>query len=265
MAAQENAPGGSREQAAAIGDMRKNSGQAIVLTGASGGIGKAIALRLARKGAKLYLIGRNQEALECLAKETSRTASHITWYQADLSKEKDLNQLERKLKAELNHIDGLIHCAGALTLGRLEHSAVNDLDVQYCINVRAPYALTKSLLPLLKSCRGQIVFMNSSIWQQARSGISQYASTKYALKAITDSLRDEVNSDGIRVLSVFLGRTATVMQEAAHKEEGLPYHPAMLIHPVDVATIVHDILALPRTSEITDIHIRPMKKAAAGR
>ena len=243
--------------------MRKHSQQVAVITGASGGIGKALALRLAKKGAHLCLIGRNQRALQSLASHAAKTASCIKCYQTDLSKDKDLTKLKKAIKANLDHIDVLIHCAGVLTLGRVEDSSVKDLDEQYRINVRAPYVLTKALLPLMKSCKGQIVFINSSIWQQARAGISQYASTKYALKAITDSLRDEVNVDGIRVLSVYLGRTATPMQEAVHRKECLSYQPDNLIQPVDVATTVLNILTLPRTLEVTDIHIRPMKKAPA--
>jgi len=241
--------------------MRKNPQMVAVITGASGGIGKAIALQLAMQGANLYLIGRNQETLQSLARETGKTTSQIKCYQADLTKDKDLTALEDTLKTNLDHIDVLIHCAGALMLGRMEDSPGNDLDEQYRINVRAPYALTKAVLPLMKSCKGQMVFINSSIWQQARAGIGQYASTKYALKAIADSVRDEVNADGVRVLSVYLGRTATPMQEVVHNKEGLPYHPEHLIQPDDVATTVLNILSLPRTSEVTDIHMRPMKKA----
>ncbi|MDR4495751.1 MAG: SDR family NAD(P)-dependent oxidoreductase [Nitrospirales bacterium] len=245
--------------------MKEPSRKIVVMTGASGGIGKALALRFSEEGVSLHLIGRNRGSLELLGVPPSPPSSSMHYYQSDLTKDKDLIALEETLKTNLDHIDVLIHCAGALILGRMENSLVNDLDEQYRINVRAPYALTKALLPLMKSSKGQIVFINSSIWQQARAGISQYASTKYALKAIADSVRDEVNADGIRVLSVYLGRTATPMQEVVHNKEGLSYHPEYLIQPDDVATIVFNILTLPRTSEVTDIHIRPMKKAPVGR
>lgn len=245
--------------------MRAFSQQSAVITGATGGIGKAVALRLAEKGVNLHLIGRNRQSLRSLAAKAKKTDSQIHVYQSDLTKDTDLKALVWKLKAHLDQVDILIHSAGALTLGRMEDLSVQDLDEQYRTNVRAPFVLTKALLPLIQSCKGQIVFMNSSIWQQARAGIGQYAATKYALKAITDSLRAEVNADGIRVLSVYLGRTATPMQEAVHAEEGLPYHPENLIQPNDVATTVLNILRLPRTSEVTDIHIRPLKKAPASR
>lgn len=79
------------------------------------------------------------------------------------------------------------------------------------------------------------MFINSSVGIVARGGIGPYAATKHALKAIADSLRDEVNKDGIRVLSIFLGRTATPMQEEVHRLEGKPYRPERLLQPEDVA------------------------------
>ena len=245
--------------------MKHEPSPIVVITGASGGIGQALSLQFLDEGANLYMVGRSEPSLNLSGRHAQCPSSQMHWRQADLTDEEDLCELERKLKADLDHIDILIHCAGILTLGRIEDASVSDLDDQYRTNVRAPYSLTKGLLPLLKACEGQIVFLNSSIWQHARAGISQYAASKYALKAITDSLREEVNADGIRVLSVYLGRTATPMQKIVHAEEGRPYHPEHLIQPDDVAATILHILKLPRTLEVTDIHIRPMKKASSGR
>jgi NADP-dependent 3-hydroxy acid dehydrogenase YdfG len=91
--------------------------------------------------------------------------------------------------------------------------------------------------------------------------IGQYAATKHALRAVADSLRAEVNPAGVRVLSVFLGRTATPMQATVHQMEGRAYRPELLIQPQDVATLVLNTLSLPRTAEVTDIHLRPMIKS----
>jgi NADP-dependent 3-hydroxy acid dehydrogenase YdfG len=103
--------------------------------------------------------------------------------------------------------------------------------------------------------------MNSSVGVQARRGVGQYAATKHALRAVADSLREEINDRGVRVLSVFLGRTASRMQEAIHQKEGRPYRPETLLQPSDVASMVIAALTLPRTAEVTDIHIRPMSKS----
>jgi short-subunit dehydrogenase len=134
------------------------------------------------------------------------------------------------------------------------------LDQQFGVNVRGPYALTQAFLPLLRSSRGQIVFINSTAGLSAGPNVGQYAATKHALKAITDSLREEVNPDGIRVLSIFNGRTATPMQAAVHVAEGRDYCPEKLIQPDDVASVVVHALSLPKTAEITDVQMRPFAK-----
>ena len=95
----------------------------------------------------------------------------------------------------------------------------------------------------------------------ARANVGQYAATKHALKAVADSLRDEVNSDGVRVLSIFAGRTATPMQETIYRLENKAYDAQLLLQPEDIASVVIHALTLPRTAEATDIHIRPLVKS----
>jgi NADP-dependent 3-hydroxy acid dehydrogenase YdfG len=103
-----------------------------------------------------------------------------------------------------------------------------------------------------------VVFINSTAGLVARAGVAQYAATKHALRAMADSLREEVNADGVRVLSVFLGRTATPLQAALHEREGRRYRPERLVQPADVASLVVHALTLPRTAEVTDLTIRPL-------
>jgi NADP-dependent 3-hydroxy acid dehydrogenase YdfG len=93
----------------------------------------------------------------------------------------------------------------------------------------------------------------------AKPQFAQYDSTKHALRALADSLRAELNSEGIRALSVYLGRAATEMQARLHEEDRKAYRPELLLQP-DVASIVLTALSLPRTAELTDIHIRPLIK-----
>lgn len=113
---------------------------------------------------------------------------------------------------------------------------------------------------MIKSGNGQIVFINSSVGLKAGANVSQYSATKYALNAVADSLREEVNICGIRVLSVFPGRTATPMQEFIHKMQSNTYQPERLLQPSDVAKVVINALSLPRSAEVTNISIRPMIK-----
>jgi NADP-dependent 3-hydroxy acid dehydrogenase YdfG len=228
--------------------------QIAVVTGASSGIGKAIALALGAQGATLCLLGRNVNKLRIAAPRAVK-------FTVDLSKEDEVRDVTVKLQRDLGGADILVHSAGVFVSERVDAASPADFDLQYHVNVRAPYVLTQALLPMLRQRRGQLVFINSSVVRnKPRADITQYAATKAAMKAMADSLRDEVNRDGVRVLSVFVGRTATPMQAAIHETEGKEYRPERLLQPEDIASVVVNALCLPRTAEVTEIDVRPMQK-----
>jgi NADP-dependent 3-hydroxy acid dehydrogenase YdfG len=234
--------------------------QTAVVTGASSGIGAAIALCLSEEGAKLHLIGRNSGALDAVAQLAKRNSPRVYTYRADLNIDTDLAKLQADLQRDCDRIDILVHSAGLIALGPLESASLDDFDRQFRTNVRAPYALTQALLPMLRAQQGSVVFINSSAGINTRANISQYSATKHALKAVADSFRAEVNPDGIRVLTVYPGRTASPQQAAIHEAEGKTYSPELLMQPEDVARIIVDALKVNRTAEVTDISIRPMRK-----
>jgi short-subunit dehydrogenase len=234
--------------------------QVAVVTGASSGIGRAIASGLAAKGATLCLIGRSIEELKNFSASLKIGSTRIQLCRVDLGLDDDIEELKKNIEENLGRVDILVHSAGALSLGPIESVPISDFDWHYRINVRAPSLLTQALLPMLKMQKGQIVFMNSKVGLNSKANYSQYAATKHALRAFADSLREEVNEMGIRVLSVFSGSTATPMQEKIFNWEGKDYAPNRLMKPQDVAEIVIHTLSLPRTAEVTDIIIRPMAK-----
>ena len=240
--------------------------QTVVITGASSGIGQTIALDLGSKGAALCLVGRDLESMRKVAARIPVNGSHplppvVKCYQADLSSASEMQRVASQLVNDHARVDILVHSAGAISQGRVESSPVEELDRQYQTNLRAPYVLTQALLPALKAARGQIVFINSTVGHTARAEVSQYAATKHGLSALASSLRDEINGDGIRVLNVFLGRTATPMQAAVFASEGRVYQPERLIQPEDVSAVVLNALSLPRTAEVTEIRMRPLLKS----
>jgi PAS domain S-box-containing protein len=157
-------------------------------------------------------------------------------------------------------LDYFIYSAGVIALDPLENASVEDFDRQFATNVRGCFVLTKEMLPLLRSSLGQVLLINSTAGIRATGNAGQYAVTKHGLRAFADSLREEVNDSGIRVQSVFLGRTATPMQEAIHQMEGKEYAPDHLIQPYEVAELLVNILGLVQSAEVTDISIRPMRK-----
>lgn len=242
------------------------SGQLAVVTGASRGIGAAIALALAAAGARLCLVGRDEAALLAVAQQAGGSregAGQHLCLRADLADEADVERLATTLQRELPSVDVLVHAAGVLHRAPLADAPAAQFDAQYRINVRAPFELTQRLLSQLKAARGQVVFVNSSAGLVAHASVVQYAATKHALKAIADGLREEVNADGVRVLSLYVGRTATRMQADLHAMEGKAYDPGTLIQPEDVAALTLQVLSLPRSVEVTDISLRPLRKPSA--
>ena len=236
-----------------------------VVTGASGGIGRATAWALAGHGMSLCLSGRDVGRLEDVATEVRARAAQVLVYPADLSTDDGIRGLAARVAADVGEIDILVHAAGTVRLGNVESAAWDDLDEQYRVNLRAPFLLTKALLPILKETHGQVVFVNSTAGLVAGAENGLYAATKHALHSITGSIRNHVNSYGIRVISVFPGRTATSMQQAIHRLEGRSYEAAELVQTGDVAELIVGALALSRTAEVTDIVVRPMKKPGHAR
>ena len=234
------------------------AGHVAVLSGATSDIGRAIGIRLASAGAKLRLLGRDRVTLEAIAEQLRAICDDVRSFPIDLGVDASLVALGR----DLERVDVLVHGAGAYETGAVEHTSVGDLDLQYRVNVRGPLLLTQALLPRLRDARGEIVFLNSTLGLEVqRPGIGPYAATQHALRALADAVRTELNADGIRVLTVYLGRTATARQARIFAIEGRPYSPGLLVQPEDVADIVVAALRLPRTAEVTEIRIRPMVKS----
>lgn len=230
-----------------------------VVTGAGGGIGAALACALADGGATVVVVGRKRERLETAISKCA--LNRVSVCPADLTVAEDIQSIRSKIEKEFGRLDLLLHSAGVISHAAVEQGSVNDFDSQYASNLRAPYVLTQALLPLLKSSRGQIVFINSSAGLVARPNAGQFSATQHALKALADCIRAEINSDGVRVLSVYPGRTATSRQAALYAKAGVQYRPELLLQPEDIASVVLSAVTLPRTAEVTDIAIRPMQKS----
>jgi len=244
--------------------MRNLSDSVALITGASSGIGRAISVKLAHLGYKLCLIGRNVEKLKSVKAETEGYGVEVKYFKVDLYSDREIYDLKEKFLEHFDNLDILIHSAGEFSMGYLESASLDDFDRQIQINMRAPFLLTQVMLDLIKNRKGEIIFINSSAGLNARAKFSQYAATKHALKAIADSLRDEVNIAGVRVTSIFPGRTATPMQEKVLEMEARTDKEkimARLLQPSDVAEVIAHVISLPRTAEVTDVIVRPFQKA----
>ena len=241
--------------------MNDLSNQIAIISGASGGIGGAIATAFARQGATLCLLGRDMSKLGDLANILRASSPRVDIHFCDLTDDNQIEAIKSYAQQQYSRADILAHCAGVIDHGKVTDAPVAVLDRLYRTNVRGPLMLTQAMLPLLQKPRGQIVFINSSAGLSPRPNVGYYSATQHASKTLADSLRDEVNSAGIRVLSVYPGRTATPLIQVVHAQEGRPYQPELLLQPDDIASVVLNAVNLPWTAEVTDIRIRPMQKS----
>lgn len=232
-----------------------------LIAGGSSGIGRAIARHLARRGAEILAVARREGPLAETKQEieTAVPGAVVRPISVDLTEEEEIPRLAREALRS-GGIDILVLSFGRFDRGTVEGAPASQLEDLLRVNCGAQWRLVRAFLPSLRERCGQIVFVNSSVGVASRGGISAYSASKHALKALADGLREEVNPAGVRVLSIYPGRTATPMQQEILEEEGRAWDPERLLQPGDVATMVGAALALPRTAEVTDLHVRPLQK-----
>jgi len=240
--------------------MNLNHKKAMV-TGASQGIGKAIAKALAALGVEVYMVGRSIDRLRAAAREFESSTLPPVFLEADLSSIPDISAIVEQFSATGDTLDILVNCGGIYFQDSWAKASADEFRQILETNVLGPYSLTQSLLPYLARARGDVVFINSSIVKGSGADAGQYAAAHHALQSLADSLRAEVNDRGIRVMSVYPGRTATPRQQAIYKAGGRDYQPERLLQPEDVAATVVNCLCLAATAEVTDLHIRQRHKA----
>lgn len=223
-----------------------------VLTGAGSGIGAAIAARLIERNNEVWLLARTPERATELASAVPGARTLV----ADLSEPDRLAEHLKRQQLPAS-VDGLLHVAGVVELGGVEELDVRTWDRLLAVNLVAPAELTRLLLPALRRGRGQVLFLNSGSGLRAHGRWAAYAASKHGLRALADALREEETAHGIRVVSVYPGKTATPMQLKVRAQEQEPYDPLDWMDAESVATAVLAALGLPRDASVTDLTIRP--------
>ncbi|MDQ3787391.1 MAG: SDR family oxidoreductase [Actinomycetota bacterium] len=218
-----------------------------LITGASRGIGKAIAEALADTH-DLLLGGRDESAL---SSQAAGLPSARPW-PVELTNDQAL----AAAIAGIDRLDVLVHSAGVVRLGRLTEVTAQDWRESYDVNVVAVVELTRLLLPALRAAEGHVVLINSGSGIKANPKWGPYAASKFALRAFSDVLRAEEEPHGLRVTSVHPGRTATDMQKSVRDFEGGEYVPEKYMRPESVANVVKAAIETPRDAHVHEIVIR---------
>jgi len=174
-------------------------GATALLTGASGGIGRAVARALDAHGARVLLSGRRADALDRLRAELREGAECLP---ADLGEEGGVAALAERAGA----IDVLVANAGLPASGRLDGFEPDEIDRALDVNLRAPVQLTRALLPgMLERGRGHVVLVSSLSGKVASVGSSVYSATKFGLRGFAAGLRQDIDGSGVGVTVVYPG------------------------------------------------------------
>ncbi len=188
--------------------------QVVVITGGGRGIGRAIALEFAAEGATLVLAGRRMDALENAAEECRELGGAASTAHCDVMKDEDLASLVGHTMNAHRRIDVLVNNAGVVTGGRLDEIASDDISRMVGVNVWAPIRLTQLALPHMREAgRGAIVNISSLAGRLGVPYYATYCASKFAMRGFSESLRRELKPEGIHVMAVYPGGTATDMME----------------------------------------------------
>lgn len=228
----------------------------VLVTGATRGIGRAVAQELAADH-DLVLGGRDASALAAIAASLEGAGGAAPQLlAADLT---DAAQVARAVE-ELGlpaGLDGVVHSAGILVPGTVEDLAPEDWARSFATNVTAVAELTRLLLPGLRARRGTVVTINSGSGFTAGAGGGAYAASKFALRALTDALRQEERHHGVRVVSIHPGRVDSDMQRQLRSFEDGAYEVEKYLRPESVAATVGLALRLGEDAVIVSLNVRP--------
>ena len=210
----------------------KLSGVVAIVTGASRGLGRAVAMRFAREGAKLVLCSRTPEEVESVAREIRRLRGEVLAVKADVSQERDVDRLVAMAFKTFGRIDVLINNASLLSPRVLiEQVKVTDWDRVIAVNLRGPFLCLRAVLPHMRTQRnGSIMNVSSGAGKRAAPTWGPYAVSKWGVEGFTALVAEETRSEGIRVNAVNPGGTRTAMRAAAYPEED----PMRLPQPEEV-------------------------------
>jgi short-subunit dehydrogenase len=204
----------------------------IVITGASSGIGRALALRAARAGYDVVAIGRNSEALDSVAQRVRGERGRITVGAYDVAEPASARAIVTLARDAFGRIDVLVNNAGHVAVGPLSAQSDAALRAQFGTHVIGPVALVREALPLLRESCGHVFMLGSGVARVPVPGLGAYPPSKAATRSATSILRSELKPDGIAVTYVDPGAVDTAFMSRA----GMPGAPAwILATPEDVA------------------------------
>jgi short-subunit dehydrogenase len=211
----------------------------VLITGASSGIGRALARELAREGAKLVLLARRRERLESLCAELTAAGAQVLAHSGDVTQRADLDAAVALAVAQFGRLDMAVANAGFGVVGAVEELRLDDFRRQFDTNVFGVLETIKACLPELRKTRGRIVLIGSVAGYISMPNSAPYSMSKFAVRALALALEPELEASGVAVTLISPGFIASEIRQVDNRGVHHPHAkeklPAWLVMPADVA------------------------------
>jgi short-subunit dehydrogenase len=189
--------------------------ETAVITGASSGVGKSLAIQLSDAGYKVVLAARSEDKLNVIAEEIQKMGGNCLVVPTDVSQPEQINNLKDRT-LEYGDVFVVINNAGLGKFCKIEDVTLEDWNRQLDVNLRATFLVSQAFIPEMKQRKkGTLVFMNSVAGKKGYPYSAAYVASKYGMRGLADSLREELREDNIKVISIHPGAVDTPFWDGA--------------------------------------------------
>lgn len=224
-----------------------------VITGATKGIGKAVAMALAKQGYNLAICSRNQNELNLFKQELETYHIKVLAVQADCAQKADVINFLENIESKFKQVDILVNNAGIFLPHNLIDEDDENFEIQQQINVNAAYYLAKRLGKMMCERQNGYIFNICSVASKGPvKGAGSYSVTKAALLSLNNVLRDELAQHNIKVTAILPGSTLTASWE------GTTISPEKFVQPQDIAQLITCVLSLSKGVNVDEIMLTPL-------
>ncbi len=244
--------------------MKELKDSVAIVTGAGAGMGRALAIALGTAGVTVIGVGRSMEGLEA---DVRAAGGHAVGYCADVRDDETMRAMVAMVMRDFGRIDILVNNAGVMYLGPMADMEVDDWQEMVDVNLKAPLTLIGAVLPgMLAHGAGHIVNISSISARKVGPGVTVYSATKSALDVVSEGLRQELASRGVRVSTVQLGAVDTALNDKIRnasmkrliKTRASAYQ-ALRVEDA-VAGILH-VLSIPPSVNVGSMFLVPANQA----